>query len=700
MSGAVSAVVPRGSAAGWGGKPVIVTGALVLIVMSMVLPIPPGVLDAGFALSIATATLILVMAALVDKPTDFQAFPVLLLVTLLMRLSLTVSSTRLILTQGHTGPDAAGNVISGFAQFVAGGSLMVGLTVFAVISVVNFMVITKGAGRMAEVSARFALDSLPGKQLAIDGDLNAGSITHEEAKARRQQEGREISFFGSLDGASKFVKGDAVASIVITLINLIVGLAVGIVAHGLPLEQAMRTYSHLTIGDGLVTQIPALITSMAAALLLARGDATDSTSDMLSSQLVNNWRAPAVVMAGMGVMALVPGMPTLLFLVVAGVAGALAWRVRAATEAPAQDDPDAPAQAAEAPAARIGDILDMDEISVEIGMGLVHAALDSARGLGPRIENLRIHVARQYGVILPDVRITDAAELDPGAYVIRIHGVTRGKGALRDGQVLVLGAEEVLTVIGGEAVREPVYAAPARWVPTARQEDAALAGATVITPMEVLSTHLMEVVRANLPALLSLGGVQRMLGELRELSDPRRAESYRKLFDSLIPEKVSPEALLAVLRLLLEDGVSVRNLPMIVDAMAEHRNDGGPEVVCDAVRRRLRGQITQSLSQDGTLELMQLAPGWEAEFVRVESEVARGTGAAALPQLARRLSEAVRDAVGSRAGRLLPLAVPDHRRRQVRGILAASSITNPVIGLDEIDPEQPLRLVQTVETPP
>lgn len=696
MSGAVASVAPAGSAAGWGGRPVIVTGALVLIVMSMVVPMPAGLLDVGLALSIATATLILVMAALVDRPTDFQAFPVLLLVSLLIRLSLNVSSTRLILTQGHADPEAAGRVISGFAQFVAGGSLMVGLTVFAVISVVNFMVITKGAGRMAEVSARFALDSLPGKQLAIDGDLNAGSITHEEAKARRQQEGREISFFGSLDGASKFVKGDAVAGIVITLINLIVGLAVGVVAHGLPLAEAMRSYSFLTIGDGLVTQIPALITSMAAALLLARGGATDSTADMLSSQLIRNWRAPAVVTAGMALMAMVPGMPTGLFLMVAAIAGFLAWRVRMAESRP-QAEAAAPVPAAEAPPARIGDILDMDEISVEIGMGLVHAALDSARGLGPRIENLRIHVARQYGLILPDVRITDAADLEPGAYAIRIHGVLRGRGELREGQILALGSDEILARIGGDAVREPVYAAPARWIAAARQEDAALSGATVITPMEVLSTHLMEVVRASLPALLSLGGLQRMLAELRDLSDPRRAEGYRKLFDSLIPEKVSPEALLAVLRLLLEEGVSIRNLPMIVDAMAEHRNDCGPEAICDAVRRRLRGQITQALGQDGTLELMQLAPGWEGEFVRVEADVARGTGGAALPALARRLTESVRQVAQARGGRALPLAVPDHRRRQVRGILAASGIANPVIGLDEIDPEQPLRLVQTVE---
>ncbi|WP_372803578.1 FHIPEP family type III secretion protein, partial [Paracoccus seriniphilus] len=270
--------------------PLLVTGALIVIVISLVIPLPPGLLDVGIALSIATATLVLVMASLVDKPTDFQAFPVLLLVSLIIRLSLNVSSTRLILTRGHMGTDAAGQVINGFASFVAGGSLLIGLTVFAVISVVNFMVITKGSGRMAEVAARFALDSLPGKQLAIDGDLNAGAIDHQEAKQRRSQEQREISFFGSLDGASKFVKGDAVAGIVITLINLLIGLTVGMIGHGMSLGDAVTTYSHLTIGDGLVSQIPALITSMAAALLLSRGGATDKTADLLSREFTRTWQ--------------------------------------------------------------------------------------------------------------------------------------------------------------------------------------------------------------------------------------------------------------------------------------------------------------------------------------------------------------------------------------------------------------------------
>lgn len=698
MTVAVAAITSKAPTAGWGGRPVLVTGILVLIVMSMVLPIPPALLDLGIALSIAGATLVLVMAALVDRPSDFQAFPLLLLVTLLLRLSLNVSSTRLILTQGHTGTDAAGQIISGFSHFVAGGSLVVGLTVFAVISVVNFMVITKGSGRMAEVSARFALDSLPGKQLAIDGDLNAGSITHEEAKLRREKEGREISFFGSLDGASKFVKGDAIAGIVITFINLLVGLAVGIGTHKLSVGEAITTYSFLTIGDGLVTQIPALITSMAAALLLSRGGATETTSDMLSVHLIGNWRAPAVVSAGLAVMAFVPGMPMLLFFILSILAGVLAYRKRSQelAEPILRDESPIASQDADV---RIGDVLDLDEIAIEIGVGLVHAALETGRGLGPRIENLRIHIVRQYGVILPDVRIMDAPELEENTYHIKLYGVVRGQGVLHEGQVLALGADDILDSIGGQAVREPVYDAAARWLPVARQEEAALSGATVVTPMEVLSTHMMEVVRSNLPELLSLSSLQRMLTELREISDPKRAEAYRKLFDSVIPERITMEALLAVLRLLLQEGVSIRNLPMIIDAMAEARPDAGPEAACDVVRRRLRGQITQDLSQNGKLEAMQLHPAWEAEFVRVESEVARGTGGAALPLLARKLTEAVRGAQIPHQARAAVLVVPDHRRRQTSGMLKAGGISIPVLGLDEIDPAQPLQLVQTIELP-
>jgi len=679
-------------------RPVLITGGLVIIVLSIVLPMPAPVLDIGIALSIATATLILVMAALVEKPTDFQAFPVLLLVSLLMRLSLNVSSTRLILTHGQNGPEAAGHVINGFAEFVAGGSLLVGMTVFAVITIVNFMVITKGSGRMAEVSARFALDSLPGKQLAIDGDLNSGAIDHEEAKRRRVREQNEISFFGSLDGASKFVKGDAIAGLVITLINLFVGLAAGILVHAMPVADALATYSRLTIGDGLVSQIPAVITSMAAALLLSRGGASDTTADLISKQIVSNWQVPAVAAGGMVVVGMVPGMPVAIFLALAAALGGAAWfiRQRAGT---ADTMPEASVEPISAgpPQTRIGDILDTEEISVEIGSGLIVSALDQGRGLGQRITNLRLHIARSYGVILPDVRITDGTGFEDGEYVIRLQGVVRGRGRLRPQNVLALGAEAVLAPIRGEDVREPVYASPAKWIATEEQDDAAMAGATVVAPMEVLSTHLMEVVKSNLPALLTMTLMQRMIRELCGLSDENRAQANQRFFDAMIPEKVTPELLLAVLRGMLEERISIRNLVLITDAVHEARGAATPEAVHELVRRRMRGQICEQFATpDGHLDLIQLHPQWEAELTRAETEAARG-GNAALPQLQERLAEALRKLLASLAPATEPvLAVPDHRRRLVRMMLASASVAVPVIGLDEVDPAARVRLCGTV----
>ncbi|MFD1883730.1 flagellar biosynthesis protein FlhA [Paracoccus pacificus] len=694
----VGAVTSRPGGRAAAARPLLVTGALVLIVMSMVLPIPASFLDAGIALSIATATLILVMASLVDKPTDFQAFPVLLLVSLFMRLSLNVSSTRLILTQGHTGPDAAGDVISGFSEFVAGGSLLVGVTVFAVISVVNFMVITKGSGRMAEVAARFALDSLPGKQLAIDADLNAGSIDHEEAKARRVRDQREISFFGSLDGASKFVKGDAVAGILITLINLFIGLAVGLLAHGLPLSEALTTYSHLTIGDGLVSQIPALITSMAAALLLSRGGATDTTADLISQQLLSNWRVPAIVAAGMVILSLVPGMPKLLFLSIAATLGFLAWRTRRRAAQPEPAEQTSPAERGPAPAPRIGDMLDMDEIAVEIGPDLVMAALDEGRGLGARILNLRSHFARSYGLILPEVRITDAAGLSGADYQIKLHGVIRGRGTLRAFGALALGDDAGVSGLVGERVKEPVYGSPAVWIGVEDQDHAAIMGATVVTPMEVLSTHLMEVVKSNLSALMTMSAMQKLIAELKNLSDTARAEANQRYFDAMIPDKVAPELLLAVLRALLDERISIRNLPLILDAVHEFRAATQPDAVYELVRKRLRGQITEALGRDGEIGILQLHPVWETEFTRAEAEMSRGGAGPMSPVIARRVTEAVRQALTSaRFEREPVLAVPDHRRRLIRAMLGQAGVAVTVLGFDEIDPAARVRLAGTVE---
>ncbi|TJZ87722.1 flagellar biosynthesis protein FlhA [Paracoccus hibiscisoli] len=680
--------------------PLLVTGGLVLVVISLVIPLPAGVLDFGIAISIASAVLVLVMASLVEKPTDFQAFPVLLLISLVIRLSLNVSSTRLILTEGQSGKEAAGKVINGFADFVAGGSILVGITIFAVISVVNFMVITKGSGRMAEVAARFALDSLPGKQLAIDGDLNAGAIDHQEAKRRRIQEQREISFFGSLDGASKFVKGDAVAGIVITLINLCIGLAVGITVHGMPMSEAVSTYSHLTIGDGLVSQIPSLITSMAAALLLSRGGATETTASLMSSEFTRSWQPAAMVAAAMVMISLVPGMPRMLFFAIAGSMALLSWSIARRQRRAEEALPDLPAaEAGTKPAARIGDVLDTDDISVEIGSDLIVTALDQARGLGSRISNLRIHIARSFGLILPDVRITDTDDLPPGDYQIRIHGVIRGRGTLRPSEILALGPEGMLAELRGIAVREPVYSSPARWILPADQEDAATMGATVVTPMEVLSTHLMEVVKANLPSLLTLGAMQRQIEELKTLSDTGRAERYRKYFDAMMPDKVTPETLLAILRALLEERISIRNLPLIVDAICEFRSIEQPEMIYELVRKRLRGQITQQYSDEaGRIAALQLHPAWEAEFVRADAETGRAGGGAMTPALSKKLIDAVRSALAlAEPVARTVLVAPDHRRRMVRAVLGANGMAVPVLGLEEIDPAAELRLLGTVE---
>ena len=691
-------VVEPASGPGLSARPLAITGILVLIVLSMVIPIPAAALDVGIALSIATATLILVMASLVERPTDFQAFPVLLLVSLLIRLSLNISSTRLILTNGQNGPTAAGHVINGFAEFVAGGSLLVGLTVFGVISVVNFMVITKGSGRMAEVSARFALDSLPGKQLAIDGDLNSGAIDHDEAKRRRIREQREISFFGSLDGASKFVKGDAIAGLMITLINLFVGLAAGVFVHSMPVGEALETYSKLTIGDGLVSQVPSLITSMAAALLLSRGGATETTADLLSQQLTSDWHVPAVGAGGMVLIGLVPGMPTMIFFALAAGLGAAAWFIRNRKQtAPA---PAVAANEKESPApiqSRIGDVLDTDEICVEIGTGLIVSALDAGRGLGQRITNLRLHIARTYGLILPDVRITDGVGFRDGEYVIRLQGVVRGRGMLHPQGILALGPDPVLDGLLGELVREPVYGSSARWIAPDRQDDAAIAGATVVTPMEVLSTHLMEVVKSNLSALLTMSSMQRMIRELCNVSDEHRAQLNQRFFDSMVPDKVSPEMLLAVLRGMLEERLSIRNLILITDAVHEARGASTPEAVYEMVRRRLRGQITeQFLTDDGFLDILQLHPQWEAEITRAEGEAGR-SGQTSVPQIQKRLAEAVQTTLADLSGGPeVVLAVPDHRRRLIRMMLTSSGIGLPVMGLDEIDPAAKVRLCGTV----
>ena len=668
---------------------VLLALALMAIIVMMILPMPAWVLDIGLAASFALAILIFTITLFIERPLDFSSFPTILLASLMLRLSLNVSSTKLIIGQGHTGTGAAGDVIEGFANFVMSGSVFLGLVVFGVLLIVNFMVITKGAARMAEVGARFALDGMPGKQLAIDSDMSAGAINHQEAKARRETEQQETTFFGSLDGASKFVKGDAVAGLLITLLNLVMGLIMGVVVHDMPLGTAFETYTILTVGDGLVTQIPAVVISIASALLLARGGAKGATDLAISDQIGRHPTAIATVSVLMIIFALVPGLPFVPFILGgAGLGAAALWLHR---KARSDDQPDAvPASDDPAPAEQpLGDILELDDIHVEFSTDLVNMVLDPGTGLDARIANMRRHVATFYGLILPEIRLTDDPGMAPGSYLVRIQGVEQARAFLRPDKVLALDPDNSSDLPAGENVEEPVYGAPARWIDEAARDAAALSGTTLVAPTEVLATHLLELIRKNLGRLLTMKAMRRVLDEMVNLSDPRRAEANRKLLDEMIPDRVPSDLLHAVLRMLLAEQVSIRNIPLILEAIAEGRHSHtSPEAICEHVRQRLGFQLVANLKRgDGSLPLIQLANEWDETFAAYQVDGDRGGLDVALPpDVFNTLTTGVAAEV-SKAGErgLYPAIVTSTaRRRFLRTVLSARNISNPVLSFEEI----------------
>jgi flagellar biosynthesis protein FlhA len=670
--------------AGFFRPTILLALGLMAVIVIMILPIPAWMLDIGLAVSFALATLMLTVTLFIDRPLDFSAFPTILLASLLLRLSLNISSTKLIIGEGHTGTDAAGHVIEGFAEFIMGGNIILGLVIFVVLLIVNFMVITKGAGRMAEVGARFALDGMPGRQLAIDADMSAGAIDHAEAKRRREMELAETNFFGSLDGASKFVKGDAIAGLLITALNIVVGLIVGILVHDLDAATAFRTYTILTVGDGLVSQIPAVIISVAAALLLAKGSQKGAVDISFFAQLGRYPGALGTVAGLMALFAIVPGMPFLPFMLAAlGLAGLAFNRSRRSA---ASDLVPVPAHEP-AQQKTMGDVLDFDDIHIEFSPNLVAMVLDPATGLDSRIANMRSHVATSFGLILPEIRLTDEAALPAGRYRIRLQGVERVADRLFPDRVLVLLSDGILAPDGID-VAEPVYAAPARWILPDHQEDAALSGLTVVSPTEVLATHLLEVLKANLSRLLTLRGLRKLLDEFVRLSDPARAEANRRLLDELIPDKVPTDLLHAVLRLLLDERVSIRNLPLILEAVAEGRQFGSPEAICEHVRQRLGFQIVADLKRpDGSVPLIQLAPDWEKAFLTYQIDSDRGLRDIALPpELFARLANGLTERVNRAAeGGVYPALVTSvARRRFLRTVVQAKGLQMPVLSYEEI----------------
>ena len=662
--------------------------ALMGVIVMMILPMPSWVLDTGLAASFALAILIFTVTLFIERPLDFSAFPTILLASLMLRLSLNVSSTKLIIGEGHTGTNAAGDVIESFAQFVMGGSVFLGLVVFCVLLIVNFMVINKGATRMAEVGARFALDGMPGKQMAIDSDMSAGAITHEEARERREREQQETTFFGSLDGASKFVKGDAIAGLLITLLNLVAGLVMGVVVHGMPMGAAFETYAILTVGDGLVSQIPAVVISIASALLLARGGAQGATDLAVFSQLGKHPAALATVAVLMVMFALFPGLPFLPFVLGGAGLGTAAFMMYRSAKRKAALPDLAPVEDIAPKEKPLGDVLELDDIHIEFSPDLVNMVLDPGTGMDARIANMRTHVASVFGMILPEIRLTDHPGLPIGTYVLRIQGVEQARAQLNPDQILALIPEDGSNLPAGVETTEPVYGAPARWINSRDQEEAALAGITLVTPTEILATHLLEVVKRNFSRLLTLKSLRRLLAEMVNISNAARAEANRKLLDELIPDKVPIDVLHAVLRLLLDEQVSIRNLPLILEATAEARGQNAqPEAICEHVRQRIGFQLVAEMRRaDGTLPLVQLAPEWEETFATYQVDGQRGLDIALPPELFNQLAEKAQEKLNdaSQNGIYAALVTNTRRRRFLRTVMRAKGIPNPVLSFEEI----------------
>lgn len=660
------------------------------VIAMMVLPAPPLLLDIGLTLSFATSILIFTLVLFIDRPLDFSSFPTVLLASLMLRLALNISSTRLIIGEGHTGPDAAGAVIHGFAMFVMNGNIFLGLVTFGVIMIVNFMVITKGAGRMAEVGARFALDGMPGKQLAIDSDVAAGAITHEEAQARRRLEQEETTFFGSLDGASKFVKGDAIAGLLITLLNLVVGMTMGVAVHGLSFSDAISAYSVLTVGDGLVSQIPAVVISVAAALLLSKGGARGAADRVLVVQFLAHPFALVTVGACLAGFALVPGLPFPPFAV--GAAAMISvgiWRMRQ-QRAQAENAARTVAGSDKSLEKPLGDLLNIDEIRVEFASDLIPLALDAASGLEMRVAKIRSHIASEFGFITPPVRLMDNVDLGVGEYVIWIQGVEAARFVLKEESVLAIVDADLELPFVTEHVREPVYGAAARWIANEDRNAALAASCPVIDPAEVLATHLLETVKSNFGRLMTRRSVRRILDEFVKTSDAARSAANRQLLDEFIPDKAPIEVVQAVFRLLLEECVSIRNLSVILESIADARTQSASaEQICEFVRRRLGRQLTAAIREkDGSIPLIQLAPAWEDIFHKHEVVKESGEKDIALPpeefsRLTRSLTDQIQRAAA--AGRYPAIVAFADRRRFVRTVLYARGIRNPVYSYEEID---------------
>lgn len=579
-----------------------------VILAILFVPLPTLLLDLGLALSFAVAIVVLMVALWVRKPLDFSSFPTLLLVVTVLRLSLSVASTRLILSEGHTGTDAAGNVIQGIANFVVGGDYVIGAIIFAILLAINFIVITKGSSRIAEVGARFKLDSMPGRQMAIDADLNNGLIDEAEAKIRRKEVEGESDFFGSMDGAAKFVRGDAVAGLIITGVNIVGGLLIGVMRNGMDVASAAQTYTVLTIGDGLVAQIPALIVSIAAGIIVTRGSVEGTAGAAVTTQLTGN---PAALYVGallVGGMGLLPGFPFAIFALLGGAIASMALLSgRSAKDKVSAERDEAARKKADEQAAVPEDTAGVDAVRVELGSSLVMMINGPDAVLPGQVRSLRGLFEAEFGFTLPEMRVRDNPTLSSGQYRVLVQDVPVAQGEIVVGSRLLIDPKEEVIEFHGKRVQEPTFGLSALWIDSARGPEAEAAGYTVVDPESVIVTHLTEVVKEHMPELLSYVGTQRLLKALEK--------DYQKLAAD-IPVPAPAMLVQQVLQRLLSERVSIRNLPLIIEAMAEAGPVlKGPDAVTEHVRQRLAAQICATIEdKQGFLPVMVLGQKWENEF--------------------------------------------------------------------------------------
>jgi len=619
----------------------LLAGSFFMILGLLVVPLPASVLDFFLSLSLTLGLLVLLLALFVERPLDFSVFPSLLLIMTLMRLGLNVGSTRLILLRGNEGADAAGNVIQAFGEFTVGGNYAVGMVIFLIFVIINMVVITKGAGRIAEVAARFTLDAMPGKQMAIDADLNQGVINDSEARSRRIEVQRESDFYGAMDGASKFVKGDAIAGIVIMLINLVGGLAIGVFQEGMPLVEAAQTYTTLTVGDGLVSQVPALVVSTAAGIIVSRAGAGDSLSGELRDQVILQPRAMAMVSAMLGVMAITPGLPFGPFAVLSVGAGAIAALVK-----PEEEEPEVIQETSEivppTEEEQIREALVLDDLELEIGYGLI-PLVDEKRGgeLLSRIRATRRQLASELGFIVPLIHIRDNLDLPSGGYSFRVRGDEVARSEIPQGRSLAISPGDDAEVIPGIQTIDPAFGLPARWIEERDRDRATSAGYAVVDASTALSTHLSEVIRTHAVELLTRRRVQDLLDQF--------GEDAPKVVEEIVPGLVSLSLLHRTLRALLAERVSIRDLGTILDTLAEHAGKiQDPDLLTDLVRERLGRSITKPyLEEDGKLSVITLSTELEEQLRSVVQRSESGSFLAIDPVTLDGLVRGVQRAVDS-----------------------------------------------------